>query len=189
MRSSAEVTRQRIVQAAYELFHRQGYARSSVDVIARKSGLTKRTLYHHFRSKDDLLASVIELQRRQALKRIPDWSDDLSGDANALLDRLFADLAFWADRPRGTGTGFTRVAMELADLPGHPARIIARHHKMEVEAWLAGQLAAREVTDALGKARQIMLLLEGCLSLLLIHGSKAYADMAATAAKLLVKSP
>lgn len=113
MRSSAEVTRQRIVQAAYELFHRQGYARSSVDVIARKSGLTKRTLYHHFRSKDDLLASVIELQRRQALKRIPDWSDDLSGDANALLDRLFADLAFWADRPRGTGTGFTRVASTL----------------------------------------------------------------------------
>lgn len=187
MRGSAEVTRQRIVQAAYELFHRQGYARSSVDVIARKSGLTKRTLYYHFRSKDDLLASVIELQRGQALKRIHDWSDDLSGDTNALLDRLFADLAAWASQPRWAGAGFTRVVMELADLPGHPARAIARHHKIEVEAWLADQLAIREVVDALGKARQIMLLLEGCLSLLLIHGNKAYADTAATAAKLLVK--
>jgi hypothetical protein len=61
------------------------------------------------------------------------------------------------------------------------------YHNAEVEAWLANQLAAREVTDTVGKARQIRLLLEGCLSLLLIHGNKAYAEMAATATNLLVE--
>lgn len=186
MRGSAEATRQRIVQAAYELFYRQGYTRTSVDVIAEKSGLTKRTLYYHFRSKDDLLASVFELHRGLALKRIGDWSSTLSGDVDGLLNGLFADLAAWASKPRWAGAGFTRIVMELADLPGHPARAIARRHKAEVELWLAEQLSRRNITDSIGKARQVMLLLEGCLSLLLIHGDKGYANSAAAAAKALV---
>jgi len=38
------------------------------------------------------------------------------------------------------GSGITRLALELADLPGHPARLIARRHKSEVHDWLAGML-------------------------------------------------
>jgi AcrR family transcriptional regulator len=45
-------TRQPIIAAAYELFWRAGFARSSMDGIAAHAGLTKRTpLYSHFRSK------------------------------------------------------------------------------------------------------------------------------------------
>ena len=187
MQGSGEATRQRIVEAATELFYRLGYARASVDLIAHNAGLTKRTLYYHFRSKDDLLASVFELQRGLSLKRINAWSDDLPGDATTLLDSLFADLTNWTSQPRWAGAGFTRIVMELANLPGHPAHAIARRHKAEIEAWLANQLAEREVADTVCKARQIMLLLEGCLSLLLIHDNKAYAEMAATAARTLVK--
>ena len=187
MRGSTQATKERIVQSAYELFCRRGYARASVDVIAQKSGLTKRTLYYHFRSKDDLLASVFELHRGLALKRLADWADTLSGDVDRLLDGLFTDLASWASQPRWTGAGFTRVVMELADLPGHPARAIARLHKAEIEAWIATQLAEHGIPDSAGRAQQVMLLLEGCLSLLLIHGNKGCTDAATAAARQLVR--
>jgi AcrR family transcriptional regulator len=186
MPRSAAITRRRIIDAAYELFYRQGFARVSVDRIAAEAGVTKRTLYAHFDSKDQLLGAVLELQHGLALERIRDWSARLSGGVDTLLTALFADLASWAARPRWAGAGFTRLVMELADLPGHPARAIARRHKAAIEAWLGAELSRRRVRHAARRARQLMLLLEGCQVLMLIQGDKRYAEAAAQAAIRLV---
>ena len=70
-----------------------------------------------------------------------------------MVDALFAELARWATGPHFEGAGYTRLVMELADLPGHPARAVARRHKAVVEAWLADELARRGVADARGGAR------------------------------------
>ena len=64
-----------------------------------------------------------------ALQAFHTFGDSLSGLALAIAQAMFRDLAVWADRPRWAGSGFTRFAIELADLPGHPARLIARRHK------------------------------------------------------------
>jgi AcrR family transcriptional regulator len=103
MPRSAAKTRRRIIDAAYALFYRQGFARVSVDAIAAQAGVTKRTLYAHFGSKDALLAAVLDLQHGLALERIGAWSKRLSGNVDALLTALFADLARWATRPRWSG--------------------------------------------------------------------------------------
>jgi len=63
-------TRQRIVEAAYESFWRSGYTRTSVDGVAARAGITKRTLYAHFRSKDDLLAAVLMHYDELAMERL-----------------------------------------------------------------------------------------------------------------------
>ncbi|TMJ24875.1 MAG: helix-turn-helix transcriptional regulator, partial [Alphaproteobacteria bacterium] len=52
MPRSGEPTRRRILDAAYKLFRRKGFTRVSMDDIAAATGVTKRTLYHHFTSKD-----------------------------------------------------------------------------------------------------------------------------------------
>ena len=120
------------------------------------------------------------------MKRVQRWGSNLPSDAEGMIDALFAALAQWAARPRWEGAGFTRLVMELADLPGHPARAIARRHKAAVESWLAKELARRRIRNAALRARQIMLLLEGCQVLLLIQGDKRYAEAAAQAAVRLV---
>ena len=48
-----EPTREKILTAANRLFYAEGIGRVSVDAVADKAGVTKRTLYYHFRSKDD----------------------------------------------------------------------------------------------------------------------------------------
>jgi len=63
-------THRRILDAAYTLFFRNGFARINVDQIAEQASVTKRTLYDHFRSKDELLAAVLEFQHDLALARI-----------------------------------------------------------------------------------------------------------------------
>jgi AcrR family transcriptional regulator len=186
MGGSAANTRRRILEAAYELFYRKGFGRVGVDVVAEKARITKRTLYYHFDSKDQLLSAVLDFHHELARERIARWSERLSGDIDTLLDALLSDLANRAARPLWEGAGFTRLAMELADLPGHPARKIARRHKAAVEGWLAREFARQSIGNAEERARQIMLLLEGCLSLLSIHGDKRYIESAAIAAKYLV---
>ena len=185
MTKPAVDARRRIIQAAYDLFYRSGFARVSVDLVAEKAGFTKRTLYYHFKSKDHLLAEVIQCHHVLAMERIHAWGDQLTGDLNAFLESLFSQLADWAAKPRWAGPGFTRIVMELADLPGHPARNVASRHKAAVEAWFAGAFAARGVAAPDQFARQIVLLLEGTTALMLIHRDRLYAKAASDAAKAL----
>ena len=186
MTGSAERTRRRILDAAYGLFYRKGFLRVSVDAIAETADVTKRTLYDHFTSKDELLSAVLELHRQLALVRIEKWGARLTGDIEDMLDALFSALAQWAAKPRWTGAGFTRLTMELADLPGHPARTIARQHKAEVEAWLARELGRRGFDTPAVRAREIAILLEGSTALMLVHGDRSIAATAAQAAKRLL---
>ncbi|MGA2795854.1 MAG: helix-turn-helix domain-containing protein [Roseiarcus sp.] len=182
----AERTRRRILDAAYELFYRKGFSRVSVDEIAAFAGLTKRTLYYHFKSKDELLGSVLALHGELALARIRKYEDRYSGSADEIIEVLFSEIAKWSAKPGWTGAGFTRLVMELADLRGHPARAIAHRHKAAMEAWLASLLEKAGVSSPLERAREVVLLIEGATALILIHGDRSYAEAAGRAAKRLV---
>ena len=183
---TADETRRVILEAAYELFYRHGFARVGLDAIAARAGVTKRTLYYHFRSKDDLLAAALESHSELALARIRHWGGGLPADLEGAIEILFARLGKWAGGPRFEGAGYTRLAMELADLQGHPARAIARRHKSSLEAWLAGELERRGAAEPAGAARQVLMLLEGAVALMLIHRDAGYIHSAAEAAKRLV---
>jgi AcrR family transcriptional regulator len=181
-----EPTRRRILDAAYELFFRKGFSRVGVDEVASFARVTKRTLYYHFRSKDELLAAVLELQHDLALSRIRKHADRYTGRAEEMLTVLFKELARWSAKPGWTGAGFTRLAMELADLPGHPARAVAKRHKAAVESWWTDVLDKAGVSLPSDRAREVALLIEGATALILVHGDAGYADAAAEAAKRLI---
>ena len=188
MRRKSAETRQRIIDAAYTLFYQSGFIRTGVDAVADAAGITKRTLYQHFRSKDHLIAAVLERQHQMALQRIRRWADQISGTPDQMVIALFEKLALWAAETGWKGSGFTRAAVEFADLPGHPARKAARRHKKKVEVHLAEKFAAQGLGAAAQVAREVLLLIEGCQSLVLIHGNLEYIDAARHAALVLVKN-
>jgi AcrR family transcriptional regulator len=188
MRKKQDQVKQRIVEAAYESFWRSGFRRTSVDTVAARAGLTKRTVYAYFRSKDDLLAAVLTHYREMAAARLKHIEGLLPLDRDGMIDSFFSQLAGWASTtPRWSGSGLTRLVVELAELPGHPARAIARKAKAMTETWLAERLARARVDRPDIHAREIMLLMEGAMALMLIHGDRSYIDSAARAAKQLVK--
>jgi AcrR family transcriptional regulator len=185
----AKTTEHRILDAAYGLFYRRGFTRVGVDEIAARAGVTKRTLYYHYRSKDDLLAAVLEFQHGLAVSRI--WKHDSQyrvRTAEQIIAARFSELAKWSLTPGWTGAGFTRLAMELADLPGHPARTIARRHKAEVEKWWASLLKGAGVDSPMKRAQEISVLMEGAIAMILIRGDRSYSEVASRAAIQLVNS-
>lgn len=185
-RNTAAETRGKILDAAYRLFYRRGFGRVGVDEIAELAGITKRTLYYHYPSKDDLVAGMLQHQHELARARILSDAPAEAGDAAGLVARRFADLLKWIATRGWTGSGFTRLAMELADLSGHPARRMAKRHKLEIEAWLAAELARSGEPRAAERAREVSILSEGALVMALITGDQSYATLSADMARRLM---
>jgi AcrR family transcriptional regulator len=175
MGRSGEATQARILAAAYRQFYRLGYARVTMEAVAEAAGVTKRTVYQHVESKDALLAAVLERQQDLAMALVRGWGAERAASERELVEAVFSGLERWAARPRWLGSGYTRLAMELADLPGHPARAIAGKHKRSVEAWLEGEFARLGTAAPAARAREVVLLIEGAICLVLIHGAAARA--------------
>jgi hypothetical protein len=68
--------------------------------------------------------------------------------------------------------------MELADLPGHPARALARRHKSIMMADLARKFADAGVESPQERAREIWMLVEGAMVMILIQGDRSYSTTA-----------
>ncbi len=178
-------TRERILAAAYRLFYRRGFARVSMDAIAETSGVTKRSIYYHFESKDALVSAVLQNQQARALALFESWATTPANSPAEFLSNIFLQLERWSTSANWRGSGYTRLTMELADLPGHPARKAARQHKRAVEDWLTVKLSEFGARRPQELARATAILIEGSLSLILIHGELGYAAAASKAAETL----
>ncbi len=186
MPRSARDTRQQILQQAHRLFRKSGFFRAGIDEIAAASRVTKRTLYHHFESKDALLAAVMAARHEEVFATPHPYGIELGGTPEEIVDQLFGELVKWSSTPHWAGSGFTRVVMELADMPGHPARTIAHEHKAALERYLAVVLAEAGVEAPHERTRELFMLIEGTMALILIHGDPTCAMAAAAAAKRLL---
>jgi AcrR family transcriptional regulator len=179
-------TREQIIQAADALFYGEGIRAASMDAIAAKASVTKRTIYYHFPSKDDLIAAYLTARDEPTFARQAAWLDETKGDLPEQVLGLFENLARAMSTPRWKGCGFIRAAAELAATPGHPARKIASSHKKRFEAWLEGRIAAAGLSEPALRARQVMIILDGAAAQVLIHRDPAYALAAGQAAAALV---
>jgi AcrR family transcriptional regulator len=188
MTSPANATRDRIIAAASKLFYSDGIRGVSVDAVADQAGLTKRTLYYHFRSKDDLVAAYLAARDQPNLALFKQWFDATEGGLACKVDGIFRNLARAARHPKWKGCGFLRTSAELANLPGHPAIKIGAAHKKKFEDWLRITFEAAGIRDALQLARQIVLLLDGSFAVVLLHRDPSYMETAGKAAYALVES-
>jgi len=178
-------TRKRIIDAASKLFYGEGIRAVSVDAVAEKAGVTKRTLYYHFESKDELVAAYLEARDQPNLKLMAGWFDKAEGALPQKVEAIFQNLARSARHPRWKGCGFLRTAAELANLPGHPAIRIGARHKAGFEHWLAEACAEHGVAAPDELARQVVLLMDGAFSVMLVHRDPAYVEAAGRAAAVL----
>lgn len=184
----ASSTRERIVSAAVKLFYGEGVRSVSVDAVAEKAGVTKRTLYYHFKSKDELVAAYLENRDQPNLALFKRWFSEAEGGVADKARSIFQNLARSARHPKWKGCGFLRTSAELANMPGHPAIKIGAAHKKRLEDWLRLGFEAESIVDAPRLARQIVLLLDGSFAIVLLHRDASYMETAGDAAATLIEA-
>lgn len=186
MSRDSRPAKDRILDAANRLFYGEGIRAVSVDAIAAKAGITKKTLYYHFKSKDELIAAYLASRDQPNLALFKTWFDDCDGGVADKVEAIFRNLAEAARHPRWKGCGFLRTAAELANMPGHPAMKVGATHKKKFEAWLSEIFTREALADPEELARQVVLLMDGAFSTVLVHRDPAYVEAAGRAARALV---
>ncbi|MCL4065845.1 TetR/AcrR family transcriptional regulator [Pseudomonas sp. GX19020] len=194
MEAAPKPTRERIIDAAGKLFYADGVHSVSMDAIAEASAVTKRTLYYHFRSKDDLIAAWLETRDQPNLAAFRHWFSRAEGDVAARIRAIFTALGRAARRGDWKGCGFLRISVELVKLPGHPAVVAARAHKKRVDEWLetvleaAGHGGHTASSNTASLARQIVLLMDGAFADALLYRDAVWFDDAGLAAETLIRA-
>ncbi|WP_227270417.1 TetR/AcrR family transcriptional regulator [Roseobacter weihaiensis] len=176
----------RILDAANRLFYSEGIRAVSVDAIAAKAGITKKTLYYHFKSKDDLIAAYLASRDQPNLALFRKWFDEADGELADKVEAIFSKLAQSARHPNWKGCGFLRTAAELANMPGHPAMRVGAAHKKKFEAWLFHVFEDCQTENPHELARHVVLLMDGAFSTVLVHHDAEYLVSAGRAARALV---
>jgi AcrR family transcriptional regulator len=172
-----EAMQERILDTAGRLFYGQGIRAVGVDTIAAEIGISKRTLYNHFPSKDELILAYLS---RHFLE--PKTSD------RPLLEqilRYFDRLERWFATDTFRGCPFVNAVAELGD-PTHPGTQMAVAYKERRRLWLRDALTQLNVADPDTLATQVAILVEGAIIAALVRGDPGMARAAKAAARVLL---
>ncbi len=176
----------RILAAASDLFYEHGLRGVGIDQVIATSGISKSTLYAHFRSKDDLVAAYLRATDDSWMRQLQDAAAAAGDDPAAQLVGLFDALFDAFDRHGFFGCPFISSAVESGI--DSQARAITREHVQRRHAWLAGLCAAAGAPDPDRLASHVGFLIDGALAGGRLQQDRSVVDAAKRAAADVVDS-
>jgi AcrR family transcriptional regulator len=155
--------RERLVNAAYELFSHQGIQAVGVDAIIERSGVARQTMYRHFASKQDLVLAFLE--RREELWTRKWLESEVVRRATDPRERLLAVFDVfdgWFRSADFEGCSFINVMLEHPDA-AHPVHRAAAAYLAGIRHFLEGLVRQAGIPDAEDFARQWHILMKGSI--------------------------
>ncbi len=169
--------KERILETADRLFYLQGLRAVGVDTIAAEIGISKRTLYNHFPSKDQLISAYLERRFTKAPASDKPPVEQILGTFDR-LERGFASKGF-------RGCPFVNAVAEMG-AEDQSVRKIAIAFKESRRLWFRDLLTQLDVADAEGLATQLALLVDGSIAQDLVRNDPSMARAAKEAARVLL---
>lgn len=152
--------REDLIEAAMTVFNRHGYHGAGLEQVLQEGGISRMTLYNHFRSKDELIVAVLRRRDETFRNRLMKF---VEGRASDPVERLLAVFdfhgAWFADRDF-CGCMFASAAAEFAD-PDCQIRRVVAEHKREVVRYLRALCEQAGLDDPETLAVQLAILLDG----------------------------
>ncbi len=97
IKSEKNQKKELIVKTAFKLFKTYGFYATGVDLIMREAGVSKRTLYKYFRTKNDLIVAVLEYYRMRYQKHMDYLLKKNGNSAREKILAIFEDAKHWFD--------------------------------------------------------------------------------------------
>jgi AcrR family transcriptional regulator len=160
----------RIASLAAAQFHEHGITSTGVDALSRAAGISKRTLYQRFGSKDGLIVAAYDSLDVPVFKMFTGPAEAASDTPRGQLEAFFVQLEAMVRLPEFRGCPFSNAAAELADLD-HPAHAVVRRHKLRIRRWMLARARAAGAGDPELLTRQLMLVFAGAQSQALLERS------------------
>ena len=154
--------RDALVRKALEVFYQNGFHATGMDRLVAETGISKTSMYRHFRTKEDLILGALRLRDEQIRNWLFRRMEELGDTPDGQLLAMFDALGEWFAQPDFRGCMFIKAAAEFQDTD-HPIHAQSAEHKR-----LIFNHVRRLATDARAEdpgllARQLLLLKEGAI--------------------------
>lgn len=177
-------TRDIILDVTEKLIYKLGIAATGMDLLVKTAGVSRKSIYRYFANKDELI--VAALQRRDL--RWMNWFTcqvELAPTSGERLLGLFNVLKDWFASDGFRGCAFINTSGETGD-PEDPVRQVARQHKQKLLDFVLKLCTEHGVQDPQALARQLLILIDGAITVALITGNPDAADDAQSVARTLL---
>ncbi|MFT7686907.1 MAG: AcrR family transcriptional regulator [Candidatus Azotimanducaceae bacterium] len=154
--------REQIVDEALKLFYQYGFNSTGVDKIITVAGVSKKTLYNHFKSKDELILATLRLRDERFRNNLMRETERLASTPKKRLLAIFDVVDNWLHEKTFSGCMFINAAAEFSD-PQSPTRVQCADHKRlqrEYIQKIAIEAGAKNSTEL---ASELNLLIEGAI--------------------------
>jgi AcrR family transcriptional regulator len=150
--------RERLLEAAAALTYRDGVG-IGVEALCKAAGVSKRSMYQLFESKDELLAASLERRTSAYVAALLPAADDGRSPRERIL-HVFGQVEAQSGAPEFYGCPFLAVQIELKD-QGHPASRVAHQVKENLTAFFRAEAEQGGAGDPDLLARQLSLVFDG----------------------------
>ncbi|WP_320783263.1 helix-turn-helix domain-containing protein [Streptomyces sp. CRN 30] len=162
----------RVLEAAARLFYERGIHAVGVDLIAAEAGVTKKTLYDRFGSKEQIVVEYLADRDERWRAFLARHLEAAGPTPRARVLAVFDALGAWSPQHSPKGCGMVNAHAEISD-PAHPAYAVITGQKrgmLTLFTDLAREAGAAEAEQLGG---DLMLLHEGAL---VAHGLGIFDD-------------
>ncbi len=179
--------RDELVRNALDVFYQNGFHATGMDMLVRETGVSKTTMYKHFRTKEDLILAALRLRDENLRNWFYRRVEHLADTPRDQLVALFDALGEWFQSDTFFGCMFIKASAEFQG-PDDPIHLQGAQHKKMLKdyAQTLATNAGAERPEVL--AEQLMLLKEGAIVLQAMHVEGDHAARAKGAAKSLINS-
>ncbi len=178
--------REKLIESALELFAKDGFHATGIDAILAHSGIAKKTLYNHFRSKDELILAVLRQYDGQFRNH---FMKDVEAMAHTPEERLLAifDVAkMWFSQNNFYGCMFINAISEYSE-EGTAIRGMCKEFKRLMRSYMKSLTDQMGFKDPDSLASEFALLFEGSIVTAQVsEQSEEAANTAKRIAKILI---
>lgn len=176
-----------LLDTTERLVYAGGIHATGVDAIVKESGVVRKTLYRHYPNKEALVEAA--LLRRD--ERWMQWFIAATSTRDDPVERLqscFDALRAWFASEGFHGCAFLNAAGEIGD-PANSIRRVSQWHKLRLRDYLRELTAASGLPEPDSLADELLVLIDGAISVALVFGGTEAADTAARVACRLLAAP
>jgi AcrR family transcriptional regulator len=177
--------RDELVQKALAAFYRNGFQATGMDRLAVETGVSKTSMYKHFRTKEELILAALRLRDEQFRNMFTRRLEELADTPRGQLLAMYDVLGEWFRQEDFRGCMFIKASAEYQQ-PDHPIHAQSAEHKRLMFVHARKLAEAAGAPDPAALARALLLLKEGAIVTAHLGYQSDPAGDAKAAARVLV---
>lgn len=177
-------TRDIILDVTEKLIYKSGIAATGMDLLVKTAGVSRKSIYRYFANKEALIIAALQRRDVRWMEGYKSAVDQAPTPADRLLN-LFTVLKTWFASEGFRGCAFINTSGETGD-PQDPVRLVAKEHKQKLLDYVREICIEHGADDPQLLASQLLILIDGAITVALVMGDHSAADNAQSMARKLL---